>query len=110
MYGIENTVDNIAITLYSDRRLLDLLWWPLCKVYVKSLCFTPETNIILFVNYTLIKKSFILQNRKKKLQENTCILQHTQSFQKCTTEALLPQALAKVSISGQFFQPYKTSR
>ena len=34
-------------------------------INVKSLCCTPETNIILYVNYALIKKRFTFQNKKK---------------------------------------------
>lgn len=32
-YSIGNRVQNIIITMKSDKRLLDLLWWSLCKVY-----------------------------------------------------------------------------
>lgn len=32
LYSTGNTVNNIIVTLYSDRGLLDLLWWSYCKV------------------------------------------------------------------------------
>lgn len=57
MYGIENIVNNIVTSLYGDR------WYPdfrgddfIIHVNVEPLCCTPETNKILYVNYTSIKK------------------------------------------------------
>ena len=62
-----------TITLYSDKWVMNFLWWSLCVVYKCeiSLCCLPEINIILYVSYTLIKKSFILQDEKffKNLRE-----------------------------------------
>lgn len=33
VYSTENVVNNISITLHSDKWLLDLLWWSQHKVY-----------------------------------------------------------------------------
>lgn len=44
-------INSIIITLYDDRWLLDLLWRSHHKV---CKCYTCETNIILYVNYTSI--------------------------------------------------------
>ena len=35
-------------------------------IKVRSLCCTPETNIILYVSCTFIEKNFTLQNEKEK--------------------------------------------
>ena len=69
---------NITITSYCDRWIVDFLWQSLCKVHKCeiSLCSTPETNTMLYVNYTLIQKSFAFQNKirhetKKKERNGT---------------------------------------
>ena len=46
------------MTLYIDRWLLDCSGHIIRYISVKSLCCALETNIILYVNYTLIKKMF----------------------------------------------------
>ena len=52
----ENIVTNTLVTLHSDRWLLDLLGNHIIRyINIKSLCCTPETNIILYVNYTETK-------------------------------------------------------
>ena len=54
-YSIGKIV-NIVITLNSDRWQLGLLWKSLLRyINVELLCCTPETNRILYVNYTSIK-------------------------------------------------------
>ena len=44
---------------------------------IKSLCCTPKTNIILYVNYTLIKKNFNLKTKKENIPHlpNSCQLE-----------------------------------
>ena len=56
---------NITITSYRDRWIVDFLWRSFCKVHKCeiSLCSTPETITILYVNCTLIQKSFTFQNK-----------------------------------------------
>ena len=56
---------NITITSYCDRWIVDFLWQSLCKVHKCeiSLCSTPETNTMLYVNCTLIQKSSTFQNK-----------------------------------------------
>ena len=55
MGDIGSTVNNGIITLYSDRRLLDLSHWSLYKYRdVKSQRCAPEMKIIIYINYTLI--------------------------------------------------------
>ena len=56
---------NITVTSYRDRWIVEFLWRSLCKVHKCeiSLCSTPETNTMLYVNCTLIQKSFTFQNK-----------------------------------------------
>ena len=63
--GNINNINNITMALYGGRRRVDFPWRSLCKVYKCeiSLCPTPETNIMLYVNCTLIQKSFTFQNK-----------------------------------------------
>ena len=50
-------VSSIVITLYGNRRLLDLSWWSfIICANVKSLCSIPAANIILYINYISILK------------------------------------------------------
>ena len=63
MYNIGNIVNNIVITLYGDRWLLDLSWYSNSNpsyINVKLLCCIPKTNMILYVNYTSIFKKVII--------------------------------------------------
>lgn len=50
-------VTNTVVTLYGDGWLLDLLWdHCIMLTNVKSLSRTPETDIILYINYISVKK------------------------------------------------------
>lgn len=51
MYNTGNIVNNIVLTMYGDRWLLDLQWLSDCKVYkCLNQCCTPETNTM-YGNY-----------------------------------------------------------
>lgn len=68
MYSMGNTVNKIIMTLHGDRRLLDLYDSHIVRysyVNVKSLRWTPETNMILYALYTLIN------NKIFKIQQST---------------------------------------
>ena len=54
MYSTGDIVNNIIITLYSDRWFLDGDH-TVRHINVGSLCCTPETNVILYVNYNFFK-------------------------------------------------------
>ena len=59
MHSTGNTVNNSVITLYGDRWLLDFYGSDhiiIRYINVKLLCGTPETNMILYIRYTLIKE------------------------------------------------------
>ena len=44
-FGIGDIVNNIVIPVFGVRWVLDLLGWPLSKLYsVQSLRYTPKTN------------------------------------------------------------------
>ena len=43
--------------MYDDRCQLDLFWWSFHHVYKYQIIIcTPETNIMLYINYNSIKK------------------------------------------------------
>ena len=51
----------IFVTICGDGCWLDILWWSFCNTYIKSLCCTPETSVMLYVNYISMKrKSWVL--------------------------------------------------
>ena len=54
IHSTRNIVNSTIITLHGDRWLVDLETMRRC-INVESLCYTPEANIILCVNYTSIK-------------------------------------------------------
>ena len=50
-------VNKTVITLYRDSGITRLIVWSLVMYAdIKSLCSTPETNIILCVNYILLQR------------------------------------------------------
>ena len=54
---IRNIIDNSVITFYGDRWLLDIVVIIfLCVSNAKSFCGTPETTIVLYVNYDTVQK------------------------------------------------------
>ena len=60
--SIRNVPNNIVITSYGNKWLLDSSWWSFNNVFkFKSPYSTPKTSIILYVNYTLIKFFFFLR-------------------------------------------------
>lgn len=58
MYGIEDMASTTVITSYGDRWVLDLSSGDhfLMSKNIESLCHTPETKIILYVDNNSIKK------------------------------------------------------
>ena len=57
LYTAKNMINNIIITLCgADGHQTYHGEHSITYVNVESLCSLPETNIILYVNYTLIKK------------------------------------------------------
>ena len=57
IYSIRDIVNNTIIILYGDRWLLTYLGDSfMMYLNIESLCGTLETNIILYINYTSIKK------------------------------------------------------
>lgn len=64
----------IAITLYCDRWLLDILWWSHCKVYKCRITILYTWVILLYVNHTLIffKGNHHQQQQKKHKTYSYC--------------------------------------
>ena len=56
IHSIRTIVNTTVIILCGDRWLTDLSWSPLHSVFHQPLRYTPEINMILYVNYTSIKK------------------------------------------------------
>ena len=61
-----NIINNSIITMSAVKWVLNILGWSLTKLYnVQSLDYTPETNIILYINYNQkIKKIFQKKERQ----------------------------------------------
>lgn len=60
MYSTEKIVHNTIVTLYDDKWLLDKLWYPIVgQININSLCKISEINIMLYVNSTIIYKTFL---------------------------------------------------
>ena len=59
MYCMGNTVNSIVLTLHGDRWQLETYSGDRFPAYtnVKSLCCTPETNTILYINYISVIKN-----------------------------------------------------
>lgn len=72
MYSIGKIV-YIVVTLYGDRWLLDKLWYPIIRwINTNSLCKIPEINIMLHVNYTIIKT--IINIKGENLYESGIVI------------------------------------
>lgn len=57
--SIRNMVNHVVIALYGDTQLLDLLDGHfITYVNIKSLCSSPETNRIVYVNYFFLSIKF----------------------------------------------------
>ena len=52
----------------------NFIWSVICK-NIKSLCYTPETNTILSINYTSIKKKYLFGTLHEQ-KINACKLRH----------------------------------
>lgn len=67
MYNTGTTVNNIVIALYGNSWLLSYQGDHFVMyINIKSLCCTSETNTILYVNYTLIKKMYVCLGERTK--------------------------------------------